>query len=143
MARSWCKTPKTFFLYIYVKHLILIRVRTADPRVTLYSSLCIIKGIYANLKIKKSDQFLERLIPLCRFFLAPHFSGWIPIWSVGARHVYLLALAFKFHARRSPRRGTFRYSSGTSGPTYMVQTPCLGVLLVSHVNQVIQPLFLH
>ena len=48
-------------------------------------------------------------------FLSP--SGWIPIWSVGARHVYLLALAFKFHARSSPRRGTFRYSSGTGGPT--------------------------
>ena len=35
-------------------------------------------------KIKKSDQFLERLIPPCRFFLAPRFSGWIPIWSMDA-----------------------------------------------------------
>ena len=67
------------FLYIDVKHLILIKVRTADPRVTLYSSLCITKGIQANLKIKKSDQFPERLIPPCRFFLALIFSGRIPI----------------------------------------------------------------
>ena len=36
MARRWCKTPKIFF---YVKHLILIKVRNADTRVTLYSSL--------------------------------------------------------------------------------------------------------
>ena len=28
-----------------VKHLILIKVRTADPRVTLYSSLYVTKGI--------------------------------------------------------------------------------------------------
>ena len=29
------------------------------------------------------------------FFLAPCFSGRISIWSVCARHVYLLVLAFK------------------------------------------------
>ena len=29
------------------------------------------------------------------FFPAPCFSGWIPIWSVGARHVCLLAPVFK------------------------------------------------
>ena len=40
------------------------------------------------------------------FFLAPHFSGWIPIWSMGTHHVYFLAPVFKFHMRRSPRRGT-------------------------------------
>ena len=50
---------------------------------------------------------------------------------------------FQAHVRRSPRRGTFQYSSGTGGPTYMVQIPCLGILLVSQVNQVIQPLFLY
>ena len=142
MAIRWCKTPKTFFLYIYVKHLILIKVRTADPHVTLifpFVSMC-------NKRLPKNKEIGSvsgKTGSPMSFFLAPHFSGWITIWSMGARHVYLLALAFKFHARRSPRRGTFRYSSGTSGPTYMVQTPCLGVLLVSHVNQVIQPLFLH
>ena len=29
------------------------------------------------------------------FFLAPRFSGWIPIWSVGALQVYLFAPVFK------------------------------------------------
>ena len=36
-----------------MKHLILTRVRSADPHVTLYSSLCITKSIYANLKNKE------------------------------------------------------------------------------------------
>ena len=44
------------------------------------------------------------------------FSGWIPIWGVEARHVYLLALASKTHARGSPRRGTLRYSSRCRWP---------------------------
>ena len=73
---SWPEHDVIFlrpFFYIYVKHLILIKVRTADPHVTLYSTLCVTKGIYANPKIKKSDQFPERLIPPCRFFLAPIF----------------------------------------------------------------------
>ena len=97
MARRWCNIPKTFFLYIYVKHLILIKVRTADPCVTLYSSLCVTKGIQANPKIKKWDQFPERLIPPCRSFLLPVFLAEFP--------------------------------SGT--------------WMLLHVDQVIQPLFLH
>ena len=44
------------------------------------------------------------------------FSGWIPIWGVEARHVYLLALASKTHARGSPRRGTLYYSNGRRWP---------------------------
>ena len=32
---------------------------------------------------------------LMLFFSAPRFSGWIPIWSVGALQVYLFAPAFK------------------------------------------------
>ena len=60
----------------------------------------------------------------------------------GCSPCLLTCPGFKAHARRSSRRGTFRYSSGTGGPTWMVQIPCLGILLVSHVNQVIQPLFL-
>ena len=42
MARRLCKTPKTF-VYIYMKHLILIKVRTADPHLTLtfpFVSVC-------------------------------------------------------------------------------------------------------
>ena len=50
----------------------------------------------------------------CRSFLP--FFGWIPIWGVEARHVYLLALAAKIHAKGSLRRGTLRYSSGRRWP---------------------------
>ena len=39
MARRSCKTHKTF-VYIYMKHLILIKVRTADPHVTLFIPMC-------------------------------------------------------------------------------------------------------
>ena len=35
LARRWCNTPKTF-VYICMKHLILIKVRTADPAWLLY-----------------------------------------------------------------------------------------------------------
>ena len=49
------------------------------------------------------------------FFLSP--SGWIPIWSMDARHVYLLALASKIHTRGCPGRGTICYSSGRRWPT--------------------------
>ena len=33
------------------------------------------------------------------------FSGWIPIWGVEARHVYLLALASKTHERERAQGG--------------------------------------
>ena len=78
------------FLYIYVKHLILIKVRTADPRMTLYSSLCVTKGIQANSKIKKSDQFPERLIPSCHSFLLPIFRAEFPSGAwVTSKSTYL------------------------------------------------------
>ena len=32
---------------------------------------------------------------LMSFFFAPRFSGWIPIWSMGALQVYLFAPVFK------------------------------------------------
>ena len=56
----------------------------ADSCVTLYSSLCVTRGIQAKPKIKKSDQFPERLIPPCRFFLAPVFLAEFPsgAWMV-------------------------------------------------------------
>ena len=44
------------------------------------------------------------------------FSGWIPIWGMEALRVYLLALAFRIHARGSLRWGTLRYSTGRWWP---------------------------
>ena len=39
------------------------------------------------------------------------FSGWIPIWSVEAHHVYLFALASKTHVRGAP----FTIQAGAGG----------------------------
>ena len=38
------------------------------------------------------------------------------VWNIEAHRVYLFAWASKTHARGSPRRGTFRYSSGRLWP---------------------------
>ena len=42
---SWPEDDVKSLRPFYAKHLILIKVWTADPRVTLYSSLCVTKGI--------------------------------------------------------------------------------------------------
>ena len=62
LARRWCNTPKTS-VYICVKHLTLIKVRTADPAWLWYNI-----SVYKNKpwKIKNGDQFLERLVSPCR-----------------------------------------------------------------------------
>ena len=63
LARRWCNTHKTS-VYICMKHLTLIKVRTADPAWLLHNI-----SVYKNRpqKIKNWDQFLERLV-------SPHFS---------------------------------------------------------------------
>ena len=42
---SWLEDDVKSLRPFCVKHLILIKVRTADPHVILYSSLCVTKGI--------------------------------------------------------------------------------------------------
>ena len=61
LVRRWCNTPKTS-VYICMKHLTLIKVRTADPTWLLYNI-----SVYKNRpwKIKNWDQFLERLVSPC------------------------------------------------------------------------------
>ena len=71
-------------------------------------------GVYKVI-LKITSWVLHRCwAPPCHFLLP--FSSWIPIWSVEARHVYLLALASRIHARGSPRWGTLCYSSGCRRP---------------------------
>ena len=64
LARRWCNTPK-ISVYICMKHLTLIKVRTVDPEWLLYNI-----SVYKNRpwKNKKWDQFLERLVSPCRSF---------------------------------------------------------------------------
>ena len=61
LARRWCNAPKTS-VYICMKHLTLIKVRTAVPAWLLYNI-----SVYKNRpwKIKNWDQFLERLVSPC------------------------------------------------------------------------------
>ena len=74
LARRWCNTPKTS-VYICMKHLTLIKVRTAVPVWLLYNI-----PVYKNRlwKIKNWDQFLEILVSPCRSL---SHSGWVSIWS--------------------------------------------------------------
>jgi len=64
LARSWCNTPKTS-VYICMKHLTLIKVRTAVPAWLLYNISVYKNRPWTN---KKWDQFLERLVSSCRSF---------------------------------------------------------------------------
>ena len=61
LARRWCNTPKTS-VYICMKHLTLIKVRTADPPWLLHNI-----SVYKSRpwKIKNWDQFLEILVSPC------------------------------------------------------------------------------
>ena len=62
LARRWCNTPKTS-VYICMKHLTYIKVRTADP-VWLLHNISVYKS--RPWKIKNWDQFLENLVSPCR-----------------------------------------------------------------------------
>ena len=61
LARRWCNIPKTS-VYICMKHLTLIKFRTAVPAWLLYNI-----SVYKNRlwKIKNWDQFLEILVSPC------------------------------------------------------------------------------
>ena len=74
LARRWCNTPKTS-VYICVKHLTLMKVRTAVPMWLLHNI-----SVYKSRpwKIKNWDQFLKILVSPCRSL---SHSGWVSIWS--------------------------------------------------------------
>ena len=61
LARRWCNTPKTS-VYNCMKHLTLIKVRTADPVWLLYNI-----SVYKNRpwKIKNWNRFLKILVSQC------------------------------------------------------------------------------
>ena len=64
LARRWCNTLKTS-VYVCMKHLTLIKVRTADPAWLLHNI-----SVYTSRpwKIKNGDQFLKILVSPCRSF---------------------------------------------------------------------------
>ena len=84
LARRWCNTPKTS-VYISMKHLPLIKVRTADPTWLLHN-ISVFKS--RPWKIKNWDQFLERLVSPC---LSLSNSGWVSIWSAEPACLLIMA----------------------------------------------------
>ena len=132
LARRWCNTPKTS-VYICMKHLALIKVRTAVPAWLLYNT-----SVYKNRpwKIKNWDQFLEILVSQCLSLSQPLAES-----PSGARNPPCLLIM----------PGLLRSDWGglsVSSPLGerkdacgVVQTSCLEVLLVSRVNQATQPLY--
>ena len=101
-----------------MKHLILIKVRTADSHVTLkfpFVAMCN-KRYISKPENKENGKFLERLIPPCRSFLFSIFLAEFPSGAWVLAMPANFALAFKIHVRGSPRRGTLRYSSGHRWP---------------------------
>ena len=100
-----------------MKHLILIKVRTADPCVTLkfpFVSMCN-KRYISKPENKETDQFLGRLSPPCRSFLFSAFLAEFPsrVWVLTKPANF--ALAFKFHARGSPRGAPSNIQVGAGG----------------------------
>ena len=69
-----------------------------------------IKGLYNNRPLQPVTGLVSPVSSL--------FSGCIPIWSGEARHVYLLAPAFKFHERERAQGGALSdIQMGAGGPT--------------------------
>ena len=77
LARRRCKTPKTFFVYICMKHLILIKVRTADPRVTLKFPFVSMrnKRYLSKPENKENGSVSAKTDSPVSFFLVLRFSG--------------------------------------------------------------------
>ena len=75
LARRWCNTPK-IFVYICMKHLILIKVRTADPVWLLYY-ISVYKSGPWKIKngISSSKDWSPHVILSFTFWLNSHLEG--------------------------------------------------------------------
>ena len=101
-----------------MKHLILIKVRTADPRMTLkfpFVSMCNKKYI-SKPENKENGSVSGKTDSPMSFFLFSIFLAEFPSGAWVLAMPANFALAFKIHVRGSPRRGTLRYSSGHRWP---------------------------
>ena len=126
-----------------MKHLILIKVRTTDPHVTLkfpLVSMCN-KRYISKPENKETDQFLGRLSP--RVVLSCSLFFWLNSHLEHGCSSSLLILPWHLSSMREGAQGRTPsdIQVGTSGLPRWCKL--LEALSVSHVNQVIQPLFLH
>ena len=110
LARRWCNIPKTS-VYICMKHLTLIKVRTADPAWLLHNI-----SVYKSRpwKIKNWDKFLERLVSPC---LSLFHSGWVSIWSAEPVMLTNYAWASKIRPWRPQYLLSFGRMEGRLRPT--------------------------
>ena len=90
MARRWCNIPKTFFIH-------LCEAPDFDKDQDCWPLHdCIHPYVYISKpQNKEIGSVSGKTDTPMSFFLAPHFSGWIPTWSVGALQVYLFAPVVK------------------------------------------------
>ena len=107
------KPLRSFF---HVKHLILIKVRTTDSRMTLFIPMCYKRYISKPQNKETGSVSRKTDSPMSLLSCSPFFSLNSHL-EHGCLPCLLTCSGFQAHARRSPRRGTFRYSSGTGGPT--------------------------
>ena len=115
LARRWCKSPKTCIqLGMQRESLVLIRGLLTLHNFVLSIDLYVKSKVYKSFPDNRGWVSHWTGFPRVLFTL---FSGWIPIWSGEAHHVYLLAPASKIHERGSPRWGTLRYSNGRQWPS--------------------------
>ena len=101
-----------------MKHLILIKVRTADPHVTLkfpFVSMCN-KRYISKPENKENGSVSGKTESPCCSFLFSVFLAEFPSGAWVLTKPANFALAFKIHTRGSPRRGTPCYSSGCRWP---------------------------
>ena len=109
LARRWCNTPKTS-VYLCMKHLTLIKVRTADPAWLLHNI-----SVYKSRpwKIKNWDQFLKILVSPCHSL---SHSGWVSIWSAEPTMLTNYAWASKIRPGRPQCLLSFGRTEGRLWP---------------------------
>ena len=108
------------------------------PCITLHIPLFLYVqlGVYKLLLKIKLRVWHQCLAPPCRSFLP-----FLAEFPSGAQRLSVSTyLPWRLRPMREGAQALC-YSSGCRWPTQTVQTPCLGVLLVLRINQVIQPLF--
>ena len=117
MARRWCNIPKTVFMHLCEAPDFDKGQDRRLPRDSVFIPMCNKRYISKPKNKEIGSVFRKDWFPHV-VFCSPFF-GLNSHLECGCPPSLLIRPGFQDHARRSPRRGTFRYSSGTGGPTYV------------------------
>jgi len=110
LARRWCNTPQTS-VHICMKHLTLIKVRTAVPAWLLYNI-----SVYKNRLENKELASVSRKTGL-PMSLSLSNSGWVSIWSAEPTMLTNYAWASKIRPGRPQCLLSFGRMEGRLRPT--------------------------